>query len=49
MEHKDMTGISILFVDGEKLIRNSFTRELRAEGFKVTTAAGGSEAIDEVK
>jgi len=45
MEHKDMTGISILFVDDEKLIRKSFTRELRTEGFAVTAAAGGGEAI----
>jgi DNA-binding response OmpR family regulator len=49
MEHKDMTGISILFVDDEKLIRNSFARELRAEGFTVTAVASGSEAIDEVE
>jgi DNA-binding NtrC family response regulator len=49
MEHQDMTGISILFVDDEKLIRNSFARELRAVGFKVTTAASGGEAIGEVE
>lgn len=49
MEHKEMTGIPILFVDDEKLIRNLFARELRDEGFKVTTAAGGSEAIGEVE
>ena len=34
-----MTEISILFVDDEKLIRNSFARELRAEGFAVTAVA----------
>ncbi len=44
-----MTGKSILLVDDEKLIRNSFARELRAEGFTVITAAGGSEAIGEVE
>jgi len=45
MERKDETGISILFVDDEKIIRKSFTRELRTEGFTVTVAAGGAEAI----
>lgn len=49
MEHQNMTGMSILFVDDEKLIRNSFGRELRAEGFKVTAVASGSEAIGEVE
>ena len=49
MKHQDMTGIPILFVDDEKLIRNSFARELRAEGFTVTAVASGSEAIDEVE
>jgi PAS domain S-box-containing protein len=44
-----MTEISILFVDDEKLIRNSFARELRAEGFKVTAVADGREAIDELE
>lgn len=38
-----------LFVDDEKLIRNSFALELRAKGFKVTTAASGSEGIGEVE
>ena len=31
------------------LIRKSFTRELRAEGFAVTAVANGQEAIDEVE
>ncbi|MFN2354916.1 MAG: response regulator [Desulfopila sp.] len=44
-----MSEISILFVDDEKLIRNSFARELRAEGFKVTAVADGREAIEEVE
>lgn len=44
-----MSEISILFVDDEKLIRNAFARELRAEGFKVTAVADGSEAIDELE
>lgn len=40
-----MTEISILFVDDEKLIRNSFTRDLKAEQFTVTAVADGREAI----
>ena len=44
-----MAGISILFVDDEKLIRNSFTRELREEGFSVTSVGSGNEAIIEVE
>jgi PAS domain S-box-containing protein len=40
-----MTAISILFIDDEKLIRNSFARDLRMEGFTVTTVDSGSEAI----
>ncbi len=48
MEPKNMSEISILFVDDEKLIRNSFARELRAEGFKVTAVADGSDAIEEL-
>jgi DNA-binding response OmpR family regulator len=46
MKPEDKTGISILFVDDEKLIRNSFARELRAEGFTVTAVASGGEAIE---
>jgi len=49
MENIGSTGISILFVDSEKLIRDSFTRELRGEGFAVTAVASGDEAIQEVK
>lgn len=49
MEHQDTRGIPILFVDDDKLIRNSFARELRIEGFTVTAVATGSEAIGEVK
>jgi PAS domain S-box-containing protein len=45
MEHKDMASIAILFVDDEKLIRNSFSRNLRAEGFTVVAVEGGQEAI----
>ena len=41
MEKKDLTETSILFVDDEKLIRNSFTRDLRAEHFTVTAVASG--------
>jgi len=46
MEHTDIPEISILLVDDEKLIRKSFTRDLRAEHFSVTAVAGGREAIN---
>lgn len=36
---------AILLVDDEEAIRKSFARELRMEGFSVTTAADGNEAI----
>lgn len=49
MERQDMSGIPILFVDDDKLIRNSFARELRVEGFTVTAVASGSEAIGEME
>lgn len=49
MAHTNMSNISILLVDDETLIRKSFTRELRAEGFAVTAVANGREAIDEVE
>ncbi len=49
MEPKDTAEISILFVDDEKLIRNSFARELREEGFAVTAVGSGREAIDELE
>lgn len=41
-----MNGTSILLVDDEKLIRNSFSWELRAAGYTVTAVANGAEAID---
>ena len=40
-----MASIAILFVDDEKLIRNSFSRNLRTEGFTVVAVESGSEAI----
>lgn len=46
MMYMDMTAISILFVDDEKLIRNSFARDLRIEGFTVSAVGSGSEAIE---
>ncbi len=49
VDNKNITERSILLVDNEKLIRNSFGRELREEGFAVTTIANGSEAIDELE
>lgn len=49
MGYPDMTGISIVSVDDEKLIRKSLARVLRAEGFTVTIAASDRAAIGEVK
>ena len=46
MERNDKNEVTILFVDDEKLIRHSFTRDLRTEGFQVTAVASGSEAIN---
>jgi PAS domain S-box-containing protein len=46
MNSETLSSTSILFVDDEKLIRNSFSRDLRAEGFKVTTATNGTEAVE---
>lgn len=46
MEHNEMNGVTILFADDEKLIRHSFTRDLRAEGYQVTAVASGNEAIN---
>jgi len=45
MEQKDMATIAILFVDDEKLIRHSFSRNLRAQGFEVVAVESGREAI----
>jgi len=44
-----MTEISILFVDDEEIIRNSFARDLRVEQFAVTAVDSGSEAIKAVE
>jgi len=49
MENNVTTEIALLFVDDEKLIRNSFARELREEGFAVTAVATGHEAIREIE
>ena len=49
MEHDHVNTVSILFADDEMLIRKSFTRELRAEGFAVTAVADGNEAISELE
>ena len=45
MDTQVATTTSILFVDDEDVIRKSFQRELQVEGFQVTVAAGGEEAI----
>lgn len=44
-----MTELSILFVDDEDLIRQSFTRELREEHFAVTAVDSGDKAVDLLK
>ena len=44
-----MAEISILFVDDEEIIRNSFVRDLRVEQFAVTAVDSGSEAIRAVE
>lgn len=49
MDHDDVNTVSILFADDEMLIRKSFTRELRVEGFAVTPVADGKEAIAELE
>ena len=49
MDHDDVNTVSILFADDELLIRKSFTRELRAEGFTVTAVSSGREAIGELE
>ena len=46
MEQNDLPAISVLLVDDEKLIRHSFSRDLKAEHFMVTAVAGGKEAIN---
>jgi len=45
MDTRVATAPSILFIDDEDVIRKSFQRELQIEGFAVTVAAGGEEAI----
>lgn len=44
MNPEEFSDISILFVDDEKLIRNSFSLDLRMAGCTVTTASNGIEA-----
>lgn len=46
---EEFSNISILFVDDEKLIRNSFSRDLRMAGFNVSTAATGIEAVEALR
>lgn len=43
-----MKSKSLLLVDDEQIIIDSLSRELRNEGFEVTTAASGEEAIAKI-
>ncbi|NCC77311.1 MAG: response regulator, partial [Clostridia bacterium] len=45
MEQHQQGHSTILFVDDEEVIRKSFTRELRMEGFQIRPVASGEEAI----
>lgn len=45
MDTDAKAGASLLFVDDEEVIRKSFARELRLEGFTVSVAADGHEAV----
>jgi len=49
MDNGITAEVAILFVDDEKLIRNSFSRELREEGFTVNAVGSGHEAIQEIE
>ena len=40
-----MDNTTILFVDDEETILKSFARELRVEGYKVSTCSSGNEAV----
>ncbi len=46
MEQLEQGKTTILFVDDEEVIRQSFSYELQMEGFQVKTAASGEEAIE---
>ena len=41
----DSNEVKILFVDDEEVIRKALSRELKLEGYSVTPAANGNEAI----
>jgi CheY-like chemotaxis protein/nitrogen-specific signal transduction histidine kinase len=45
LEYRSDQPINILLVDDEQLLRRSFGRLLRQNGFQVTEAAGGVEAL----
>ncbi len=46
MDNNQAPQIAVLFVDDEEIIRKSSVRELMLQGFSVTAAASGSEAIE---
>ena len=43
---RDMAGASVLIVDDEPMVREVVGRYLRRDGFEVTTAADGAEALE---
>jgi len=42
-------GASVLVVDDDPVIRSMLTASLQARGHRVTTAEGGSQALDLVR
>ncbi len=52
MENQDKPALQrtrILVVDDEKVIRDLFTRVLRAQDVQVTTVESGEEAVDKIR
>ncbi|MFK7823341.1 MAG: response regulator [Oligoflexales bacterium] len=48
-EDKNHQNISVLIVDNEPDLRDIYSYKLEIEGYKVSTADGGHEAIDMLK
>ena len=45
---ENLQTMQILVVDDDPAVRDSLARTLRFEGYRVTTAADGRQALDEV-